>query len=119
MRFTVHAGHNPDGKKACGAVGLIKESTENRKVKDEVAGKLKRGDKVEIWSIDKDRKGDDWGSFRYSFNPDIIGYVHMDYLEGKASIETKKVKVSYSNGYEENFSKKALQKRSSTNIYRN
>ena len=30
MKFTVHAGHNPDGKKACGAVGLIKESTENR-----------------------------------------------------------------------------------------
>ena len=24
MRFTVHAGHNPDGKTACGAIGLIK-----------------------------------------------------------------------------------------------
>ena len=31
-KITVHAGHNPDGKIACGAVGLIKESTEARKV---------------------------------------------------------------------------------------
>ena len=23
MKFTVHAGHNPDGKTACGAIGLI------------------------------------------------------------------------------------------------
>ena len=34
MRFNIHAGHNPDGMPACGAVGLIKESTEARKVKD-------------------------------------------------------------------------------------
>lgn len=36
MKFNVHAGHNPDGKIACGACGLIKESTEARKVKKEV-----------------------------------------------------------------------------------
>ena len=36
MKFNVHAGHNPDGKTACGAVGLIKESTEARKVKSYV-----------------------------------------------------------------------------------
>ncbi|MEG0153364.1 MAG: N-acetylmuramoyl-L-alanine amidase, partial [Cellulosilyticaceae bacterium] len=36
MRYNVHAGHNPDGLVACGAEGLIKESTEARKVKDEV-----------------------------------------------------------------------------------
>jgi len=36
MIINVHAGHNPDGKVASGAVGLIKESTEARKVKDEV-----------------------------------------------------------------------------------
>ena len=34
MKINVHAGHNPDGMKACGAVGIIKESTEARKVKD-------------------------------------------------------------------------------------
>ena len=41
MIINVHAGHNPDGKKGCGAVGLIKESTEARKVKDEVIRLLK------------------------------------------------------------------------------
>lgn len=40
MKINVHAGHNPDGKVACGAVGLIKESTENRAVKDKVIAKL-------------------------------------------------------------------------------
>lgn len=36
MKINVHAGHNPDSKVGCGAVGLIKESTENRNVKNEV-----------------------------------------------------------------------------------
>ena len=40
MRINVHAGHSPDGKVACGAIGLIKESTENRAVKDKVITKL-------------------------------------------------------------------------------
>lgn len=52
MKFTIHAGHNPDGKKACGAVGLIKESTENRKVKDEVMRLLKlKGHTVTIGEV--------------------------------------------------------------------
>ncbi len=42
MRINVHAGHNPAGKIACGAVGLINESTEARKVKDEVIRLLKK-----------------------------------------------------------------------------
>lgn len=41
MKFNIHAGHNPDGKIACGAVGLIKESTEARAVKDKVIKYLK------------------------------------------------------------------------------
>lgn len=41
MRVNVHAGHNPDGKTACGAVGLIRESTEARKVKDKVIEMLR------------------------------------------------------------------------------
>ncbi len=40
MVINVHAGHNPDGKVSCGAVGLIKESTENRNVKNLVIQKL-------------------------------------------------------------------------------
>lgn len=42
MNFNIHAGHNPDGKIACGASGYIKESTEARKVKNEVIAELKR-----------------------------------------------------------------------------
>ena len=41
MIINVHAGHNPAGKIACGAVGLIDESTENRKVKEEVIQELR------------------------------------------------------------------------------
>lgn len=32
-KFNIHAGHCPDGKGASGAVGILKESTEARKVK--------------------------------------------------------------------------------------
>ncbi len=42
MRINVHAGHNPDGKPACGAIGFIQESTEARKVKDEVIRELRQ-----------------------------------------------------------------------------
>ena len=41
MRINVSAGHNPDGKVACGAVGLLKESTEARKVTNELVRLLK------------------------------------------------------------------------------
>lgn len=41
MVITVHAGHNPDGKIACGAIGLIKESTEARNVKNSAISMLK------------------------------------------------------------------------------
>lgn len=42
MRINVHAGHNPAGKAACGAVGIINESTEARRVKDEVLSQLRQ-----------------------------------------------------------------------------
>lgn len=41
MKINVHAGHNPDGKVACGAVGLIKESTQARAVTKKVIELLK------------------------------------------------------------------------------
>lgn len=47
MKISVHAGHNPDGKIACGAVGLIKESTEARIVTKSVVKYLRQaGHKV-------------------------------------------------------------------------
>lgn len=42
MIINIHAGHNPDGKTACGAVGFLKESTEARKVKTQVAALLRQ-----------------------------------------------------------------------------
>ena len=44
-------------------------------------GTLNKGDKIAIWSIGKDSSGKNWGSFRYSFTPDVIGYVSMDYMK--------------------------------------
>ena len=41
MIINIHAGHNPDGKAACGAIGIIRESTEARNVKNEVIRQLK------------------------------------------------------------------------------
>lgn len=58
--FNVHAGHNPDGKKGCGAIGLIKESTEARKVKDEVIRLLKAlGHTVYDCTIDDGKSSSD------------------------------------------------------------
>ena len=34
--ISIHAGHNPAGKTACGAVGLLDESKENRLIVAEV-----------------------------------------------------------------------------------
>ena len=42
MVINVHAGHNPDGKAACGASGILKESTEARRVKNEVISQLEQ-----------------------------------------------------------------------------
>lgn len=41
-KFNIHAGHCPDGKGASGAVGILKESTEARKVKNKVIVLLKK-----------------------------------------------------------------------------
>lgn len=41
MAFNSHAGHNPAGKVACGAVGLLNESVENRKINKEIIRLLK------------------------------------------------------------------------------
>ena len=40
-RYNVHAGHCPQGQGASGAVGILKESVEDRLVKDALISKLK------------------------------------------------------------------------------
>ncbi len=42
MRINIHAGHNADGRTACGAIGFIRESTEARRVKDTAIGMLRQ-----------------------------------------------------------------------------
>ena len=42
MRINIHAGHNADGRVACGAIGFIRESTEARRVKDAVINQLRQ-----------------------------------------------------------------------------
>ncbi len=42
MNINIHAGHNPDGRTACGAAGILRESTEARRVKDEVIRRLRQ-----------------------------------------------------------------------------
>ena len=41
LRFNIHAGHNPSGMVACGSVGYLNESDENREVCLRVADKLR------------------------------------------------------------------------------
>lgn len=41
MKINIHAGHNPDGKVACGASGFVKESTEARAIVDLAINKLR------------------------------------------------------------------------------
>lgn len=52
-----------------------------RGTEHDIIGSLKKGEKISIWTIDKDKNGADWGSFRYSFNPDLVGFVSMKYLK--------------------------------------
>lgn len=42
-KYNVHAGHCPQGKGAYGAVGLLQESVENRKVKNRLIQNMKNG----------------------------------------------------------------------------
>ena len=60
MKINVHAGHNPDGMIACGAIGLIKESTEARLVKNLVIQKLREaGHTVYDCTIDDGKSAKD------------------------------------------------------------
>lgn len=54
MILTVHAGHNPDGMIASGAVGFVKESTVAREIKNEVMRLLSLCDDVKAYDITVD-----------------------------------------------------------------
>lgn len=57
MKISVSAGHNPSGKIACGACGLLDESRENRLITDEMINILKQNG-VTVWN-DTENNGTD------------------------------------------------------------
>lgn len=60
MIFNVHAGHNPAGKIACGAVSILNESKEARIVKNEVIRQLQLlGHTVYDCTVDDGRSASD------------------------------------------------------------
>lgn len=53
MKINIHAGHAKDGNSYSGAVGYVKESVENRKIKDSIIKYLKmHGDTVYDCTVD-------------------------------------------------------------------
>lgn len=49
MRIIVHPGHNPDGKVACGAVGILRESTCARNIVNEIK---RLCPEIEVFSVE-------------------------------------------------------------------
>lgn len=52
-----------------------------RGVDNKEVGKLYPGDRIAIWSIANAPDGAPWGSFRFSFEPDVTGFVNMGFLK--------------------------------------
>lgn len=48
MKIAISAGHNPDGKIACGAVGILKESTENRYIVKHLIKRNNKKKKIKV-----------------------------------------------------------------------
>lgn len=63
-KYNIHAGHCPQGKGASGAVGYLKESVEDRKVKGEVI-RLLRAAGHTAYDCTCDKKTDQNGCLRY------------------------------------------------------
>ena len=58
-KINIHAGHNAPGKTACGAVGLLDESRENRRVKNELIKILKEDHTVYDCTVDNAKSVND------------------------------------------------------------
>lgn len=58
-KINIHAGHNPDGKTASGAVGYIKESTEARKLVKELKKLLKKNYTVHDCTVNNGKSQSD------------------------------------------------------------
>ncbi len=56
MRIIVHPGHNPDGKVACGAVGILRESTCARNIVNEIKRLCPN---IEVFSVEDGKNQQD------------------------------------------------------------
>lgn len=119
MKFSVHAGHNPDGKVACGAVGLIKESTEARKVKDEIIRLLKaEGHTVYDCTVENGTSVDDIVNKQVnkmnSYNVDLHISVHFNSgakdVNGNGNTTGTEVLVYNNNGTKYTIAKRICEK---------
>lgn len=83
MRIAIHAGHNPDGKVACGAIGYIKESTVARQIKDSLKSIL-RSQGHEVWDATVENGTSQSNILKTicnstnTFHPDIALSIHLN-----------------------------------------
>lgn len=56
MKIIVHPGHNPDGKVACGAVGILRESTCARNIVNEIK---RLSPDIEVFSVEDGKNQQD------------------------------------------------------------
>lgn len=56
MRIIIHPGHNPDGKVACGAVGILRESTCARNIVNEIK---RLYPEIEVFSVEDGKNQQD------------------------------------------------------------
>lgn len=89
MIFNIHAGHNADGYAASGAVGILKESVEDRKVKDEVIRLLKKEGHT-VYDCTVDNAGSQSANLKQivakcnSHKVDLDVSIHFNCYNGKA-----------------------------------
>lgn len=103
MKIAIHAGHNPAGKVACGAVGLLNESVCNREIVAELVPMLRAaGHDVFNSTVDDGKNQSDVLAkickLTNTFDPDISISIH---LNAHTSPEANGVEAYYWAGDEE------------------
>lgn len=87
MKIAIHAGHNPHGKVACGAVGIVKESVVNREITQYLAGALISygADVVDVTVNDGTRASQilkELAARTNSVKPDLSISIHLNAFNG-------------------------------------
>lgn len=93
MNISVHAGHNPDGKVACGAIGYMRESTEARKVCSILVSMLEGVCNVRNDTVDN-------GISQKDVLVKLVNKINSQYTDIAISIHLNSFKHSLANGTE-------------------